>query len=389
MPPSYEKREFMAFVSMKELPDLTVQELKTLRKLASSRSQPKRKIHRAKTILLRVEGKTVSQIARDLGTNRPNIERTLDKCLAMGLDASLDDLPRPGRKPRIGDDARNWITSLACQKPKELGYPHELWTRELLAQHIRKNCNSGGFPVLSKISKGTVTKILLKSDLRPHKISYYLERRDPEFESKMQKVLLVYKEVEMEKKKAKRGGKIVISYDEKPGMQAIGNTAPDLPPVTGKHSSFGRDHEYERFGTLSLLAGIDLFTGHVHATVEERHRSIEFIGFLKNLAAYYPPKKKLKLLLDNHSAHLSEETQTFLKTRPNKFEFVFTPKHASWLNIVESLFSKMARSFLRGIRVSSKAELRRRLLEYIAGLNESPKPFVWTYKMSDFDEEKV
>ena len=105
----------------------------------------------------------------------------------------------------------------------------------------------------------------------------------------------------------------MISYDEKPGIQAIATTAPDLPPVPGRHASFARNHEYKRHGTLSLLAGIDLLTGKVPALIRERHRSREFIEFLKLLDAAYPASTAIKLILDNHSAHISRETRAWLK----------------------------------------------------------------------------
>jgi transposase len=114
---------------------------------------------------------------------------------------------------------------------------------------------------------------------------------------------------------------------------------------------------------LSLLAGIDLLTGQVHACVENRHRSREFIGFLKKLDAAYPSDTAIKIILDNHSAHVSKETNKWLaEQRDGRFTFVFTPKHGSWLNLVEGFFSKMARSVLRRIRVASKAELKQRIL---------------------------
>ena len=104
----------------------------------------------------------------------------------------------------------------------------------------------------------------------------------------------------------------IVSYDEKPGIQAIATTAPDLPPEPGTHATFARDHEYKRHGTLSLLAGIDLLTGKVHALVKDRHRSREFIEFLKLLDAAYPARTAIKLILDNHSAHISKETKAWL-----------------------------------------------------------------------------
>ena len=134
---------------------------------------------------------------------------------------------------------------------------------------------------------------------------------------------------------------ITVSVDEKPGVQAIGNTSPDLPPVAGKYPAFARDHEDKRFGTWSILAALDLHDGHVTAGVEERHRSVEFVSLLKELDAYYPADCTIRLVLDNHSAHTSKETRAYLGTRPNRFNYVLTPVHGSWLNIVETLFGKM------------------------------------------------
>jgi len=175
---------------------------------------------------------------------------------------------------------------------------------------------------------------------------------------------------------------VIISYDEKPGIQAIGNVYPDLMPVEGHYSTIARDYEYRRHGTLSLLAGIDLISGRIIYKVFEKHRSWEFIQFLKELELIYP-KEKIKILMDNHKIHTSIETREYLKTVPDKFEFVFTPKHASWLNIIESFFSKMARSVLRGIRVDSIKELGERIGQYIDQVNEKPVIFTWKYKMEE------
>src|SRR3954447_23870683 len=175
-----------------------------------------------------------------------------------------------------------------------------------------------------------------------------LERRDPDFADKMAQVLCVYRQVKLLKKTvavSKRNSSdrvAVVSYDEKPGIQAIATTAPDLPPEPGEHATLAREHEYKRHGTVSLLAGIDLVTGKVHALVKDRHRSREFIEFLKLLDAAYPVRTAIKLILDNHSAHISKETRTWLAGRPeHRFEFVFTPKHG-WLNLIEGFFSKLA-----------------------------------------------
>ncbi|MDN5936802.1 MAG: IS630 family transposase [Nitrosospira sp.] len=331
-------------------------------------------------------GVTISAIARALDTNRPKIERCIDKALQLGALAALSDMPRKGRPVKIDDDARAWIVSLACQKPKELGYPEELWTTRLLAAHVRAHCEAAGHPSLAKLARGTVSKILSAQNIRPHKINYYLERRDPDFEPKMAQVLMVYKQVEVLRTQDEDTSAPLtafVSFDEKPGIQAIERTAPDLPPVPGRHATVGRDYEYKRHGTLTLMAGLDLLDGHIHSALVDRHRSREFVSFLRQLDAYYDKNIRIRVVLDNHSAHISKETRAYLATIPNRFEFIFTPKHGSWLNLVESFFGKMARTLLRGIRVSSKAELAERIQRYIDRINEDPVAYRWKYKMED------
>lgn len=356
-----------------------------LKVLSRSRSGPAYRVERAGIVLAYADGETVSAIARRMHTNRPHVERCIDKALQLGGKAAVEDLPRSGRPARISDEARAWVISVACQKPKELGYSYEMWTTRLLAAHLRKHCRRAGHASLLRTSSGALSRLLRKSEVRPHKIAYYLERRDPQFEAKMAQVLCVYKEVELLREAGRDVSTMiaVLSYDEKPGIQAIENTAPDLAPVAGAHPEMSRDYEYVRHGTVSLLAGIDLLTGHVHGMVADRHRSREFIEFLEMLHRYYPPSATIRIILDNHSAHISKETRAHLKDRPNRFEFVFTPKHGSWLNLVESFFSKMARTMLRGIRVSSKVELRRRILKYLGEVNASPVVFRWKYRLDE------
>ena len=196
----------------------------------------------------------------------------------------------------------------------------------------------------------------------------------------MVQVLHVYKQVELIKEnKADASGMAYLSYDEKPGIQAIESTSPDLPPIPGKHSTFSRDSEYIRHGTLSLLAGIDLIDGQIHALVADRHKSKEFITFLQMLDLLYPDDVFIRIVLDNHSIHVSKETRSFLATKPNRFDLVFTPTHGSWLNIIESLFAKMAKTFLRGLRVESKEDLRKRIIAWIGEINAFPVQFKWKY----------
>jgi transposase len=354
-----------------------------LERISKSRVESASAIERAQMLLGYAGGESISSIVRRFRTNRPKVERCIDKALAFGALAALSDIPRSGRSRTITPEARAWVVSLACQKPKDLGYSYELWTTRLLSQHIRKHCLDAGHSSLASLARGTVSKMLRQSKIRPHKITYYLQRRDPEFESKMAQVLFVYKEVEMASQTddASRDMVAFLSYDEKPGIQAIANTCEDLPPVVGKQASHFRDYEYKRHGTVSLLAGIDLLTGQVHGLVRNRHRSVEFIEFLKLVDSKYPKQMAIRVVLDNHSAHISKETCRYLASVPNRFEFVLTPTHGSWLNLIESFFAKMTKTFLRGIRVKSKAELVSRIEQYLTEVNQTPVVFRWKYAL--------
>jgi transposase len=369
------------FVSNRAPLRLSPGEVEMLTALSQSRSEAAGRVQRAAILLQYHAGETVSEIARSLGTNRPRVERCVNKALQLGAAQALTDLPGRGRRPAMTPEARAWVVFLACQKPKDMGYAQELWTTRLLAQHIRKQSTAAGHPSLSKLGRGTVSKILSANQLRPHGIQYYLERRDPEFDDKMVQVLHVYKQVEIWREKNAPPPDLVavLSYDEKPGIQAIQNTAPDLVP--GKHAAIGREHEYIRHGTLSLLAGIDLLSGEVLGLVRTRHRSTEFIEFLRLADAHYPEGARIRIVLDNHSAHISRQTGSFLATLPNRFEFTFTPKHGSWLNLIESLFAKMAKSLLCGIRVASAHELKARIDRYLQEVNQAPVVFRWKYKL--------
>ena len=371
----------MPFQSQRPKLVLSEQEREELSRLSRSRTEPTARVERAAVLLAYTAGSSISSIARTMGTNRPRVERCIDKALQVGVMTALVDLPRSGRHPKITTEARAWLMDLACQKPKNLGYSYELWTMDLLAQHARKHCQSAGHPSLAKLSRGSASKLLSKSAIRPHKIRYYLERRDPEFEARMAQVLFVYKEVQMLREAGQDVSSMVaiLSYDEKPGIQAIANTAPDLPPKPETHPTLSRDYEYVRHGTVSLMAGIDLLDGKVHGQVVDRHRSREFVMCLKILDRAYPATAKIRIVLDNHSAHISKETRQYLATAPNRFEFIFTPKHGSWLNLIEMFFSKMTRTMLRGIRVASKQELKDRIARYLEEVNESPVVFRWKY----------
>ena len=347
-------------------------------------------VTRARILLLRADAISIDAIADKVGLNRCSVMLCLKKFKEGGIENALFDAPGRGRNAEITDEEKAWIINIACQKPIDFGYAAETWTYAKLTSHIHKTAEAAGYTRLSTIHKNTVNTILNKADIKPHKITYYCENRDPDFDSKMHNVLLVYKQLEMQ---FDESGKLIISddapvhvlsYDEKPGIQAIATTSEDLMPDE-KHPTINRDYEYKRLGTLSLLAAIDLQTGEAIPLVRDKHSSTEYIEFLKLLDDKYPKGDKIRIVLDNLKVHTSEATRKYLATVPGRFEFVFTPKHGSWLNMVEGFFSKMTRQMLKGIRVKSKEELTNRIYRYFAEINEEPIVFHWKYNLDDID----
>ena len=362
--------------------ELTDEEVRYLTTIANTRTEEARKVRRAKILLFSSAGMSNIRIAEKLDIHRNSVELCLRKYTESGMESALRDDPGRGRKAVLSDEDKTYVRNLACQKPIELGYAQELWTVRSLQNHIKKTCIEAGYPALVSIAPSTVNKILNDAAIKPHKIRYYLEKRDPAFDKKMNDVLIVYKQIEMQLESDEETGIITISYDEKPGIQAIGNVANDLPP-TKEHGFVGRDSEYKRFGTVSLLAGMDLMTGEIIPLVRETHKSADFVDFLKLLDEKYDKDKKIKIVLDNHSAHTSKETRKYLEKHPGRFEFIFTPKHGSWLNMIESFFGKFARVCLKGIRVKSKDELIQRIYQYMNEINAQPVVYRWKYKMED------
>ena len=370
--------------------ELSNEEREYLKLQTRARTIQAQTVTRARILLLRADSVSIDAIADKVGLNRCSVMLCLKKFKEGGIENALFDAPGRGRNAEITDEEKAWIINIACQKPIDFGYAAETWTYAKLTSHINKTAEAAGYTRLSTIHKSTVNTILDEADIKPHKITYYCENRDPDFDSKMHNVLLVYKQLEMQ---FDESGKLIISedtpihvlsYDEKPGIQAIATTSDDLMPDE-KHSTINRDYEYKRLGTLSLLAAIDLQTGEAIPLVRDKHSSMEYIEFLKLLDDKYPKGDKLRIVLDNLKVHTSEATRKYLATVPGRFEFVFTPKHGSWLNMVEGFLSKMTRQMLRGIRVKSKEELTNRIYRYFAEINEEPIVFHWKYNLDDID----
>lgn len=367
-----------------------------LRSLIKQRTIQAQVVIRAHILLDKANGITVRDIARiyDLSTN--TVRLCIDKYKEGGTDRALFDDQRKGRPVEITDDAIAWMIDIACQRPADLGYSQELWTLKNLHQHIQNNAEEAGYPRLKTMTRPMLQKILKRSEIKPFKIKYYCEKRDPDFENKMHDVLVVYKQVSLQ---FDEEGRIIIpddkpmvhtvSCDEKPGIQAIAATSDDLRPRHG-NGCVWRDYEYKRLGTLSLIAGIDLLTGEAIPVVSESHKSSDFICLLKKLDERYPEGDVIRIICDNHSAHKSKEVRNYLATRPEeRFVFVFTPTHGSWLNLIEGFFSKITKLMLKGIRVNSKEELANRIYLYFDEVNREPVVYRWTYKMEEISVEEA
>ena len=358
---------------------ISAEERERLERLRDSRKAPKREVERAAILLRYAAGEGPAAIQQAMGVSRPTIYKCIDKALAAGVEAGLKDHYHRPKEPVITQQEKAWVLNIACTKPTDHGLAAELWTLSALARYTREHAPAAGHVSLAKASKATIWRILHAGEIRPHKVD--LERRDAQFEEKMREVLMVYQEVALQNAARALGedasSVISVSVDEKPGVQAIENTAPDLPPLPGQHGTWSRDHEYKRHGTLSILAAVDLHNGEVIAQVHPRHRSREFILLLKELDEYYPKECTLRVILDNHSAHISKETMTYLASRPNRFIYVHTPKHGSWLNLIETVFGKMARTFLKAIRVKSREELKQRILQGVREMNLAPVVVRW------------
>ena len=374
---------------------LTNDEVTYLQSLIRQRTIQAQVVGRAKVLLYKAQGATNSDIAERLDVNINTVKLCLSKFKEGGVQRALFDDKRKGRPVEITDDAVAWIISIACQRPADLGYAQELWTLKNLHQYIQNHAEKAGYTRLTTITKPMIQKILKRSEIRPFKIKYYCEKRDPDFETKMHDVLVVYKQVEMQ---FDENGNIIVptdrpmihtvSCDEKPGIQAIATTCEDLRPTAG-NGCVCRDYEYKRLGTLSLIAGIDLLTGIAVPVVSETHKSSDFITLLKKLDEMYPEGDIIRIICDNHSAHKSKEVQNYLATKPEgRYTFVFTPKHASWLNLIECFFSKMTKQMLKGIRVKSKEELADRIYQYFDEVNAEPVVFHWTYKLDEIQQKE-
>src|SRR3974377_959738 len=163
---------------------MTDKEIGKLATIARSRSEAARRVARAQMLLSYRENLSFFAVGQRLGAHHQTVQRCVERAVAYGPLAALDDRARPGKEPTITPEAKAWLVSLACDKAKDHGYPHELWTQPLLARHPAEAAPASGHECLADLAQGTVCKILGHEEVKPYKVRYYLERRDPEFEPK-------------------------------------------------------------------------------------------------------------------------------------------------------------------------------------------------------------
>lgn len=301
---------------------LTTDEKNSLECLLRCPTTEARKYIRAKILLLKSDSYTNEAIADKLDITVPTVRLCLQKYFAGGIDNALNDCKGKGRKQEISDDDITWVVNKACQKPLDYGFSAEFWYPASFTRFIQSIAVKEGHPRLEHVSEFSLRKILANAKIRPFKVTYYCEKRD---------------------------------------------------------------YEYIRYGTISLLAAIDLLTGEAIPLVSDTHKSSDFVEFLTRLDAKYPEGDKIRLILDNHSAHTSQETQRYLNNHLGRFEFVFTPTHGFWLNLVEGFFSKLTKQMLQGIRVASKEELSERIYKYFDEINQIPIPYHGSYNLDSID----
>jgi transposase len=329
--------------------ELSEGQRRELSALARTPSAPNQQAQRARIVLRAAEGATNTEIATELGLSLPTVGMWRRHYAEGGIDA-LADRPRPGRPRTIDEATVNRVITKTLEHPPR-GLSH--WT-------VRELAKATGLPTT------TVHRIWRTHRLRPHQTRTFKYSTDPELEAKVVDIVGLYLDPP--------ANALVLCVDEKTQIQALDRTQPTLPLRPGQAER--RTHDYRRHGTTSLYAALEIATGKVVGQTHRRHRHQEFLAFLRRIDREFPAGD-LHLVLDNSSTHSTPEVQAWRERHP-RVVFHFTPKGASWINLVESWFSILTRKQVRRGTYASGAELARAIRAFIAAYNKNPTPFVWT-----------
>jgi transposase len=331
-----------------------------LEALVRRRSPAHWKVMRARIVLLSHKGNGIEEIASALSINHQVVRRWLKRYLAMGFDG-LEDRPKTGRPTKFEPQVWQKLATLVVQEPAKFGVPRPRWSVRALREFLALRYGW-------QISRATVSRFLRSMALKPHRLRYWLNPSDPDFDRKAAKICRLYV--------SPPAKATVLSLDEKPGIQALRRLQPDLPLRKGKPARL--EFEYERCGTRNLFAAFNIKTGHVVAWTTPDRSTPYVLAFLDHLVRFYR-RGRLIIITDNISTRTGADARDWLNCHP-RVQFVFTPKHGSWLNQVEIWFGILTRCALRYARVDSLKALDRVILAFTNHWNNViGHPFAWTY----------
>jgi transposase len=307
---------------------------------------------RMQTVLRRAAGKTVGEIAEGVGINRATVSLFVNRYNCGGLGSLLRDKTRKSGTPPISEAVKNRICTAACtERPENATH----WSTRSLAKRF-------------SVGKSTVNHILRERGIKPHLVKEFRFSTDRHFEGKLADVVGLYMNPP--------DNAVVLSVDEKSQIQALERSAPLLP--LGPHIPARQSADYYRHGTTTLFAALDMLTGNVKGVCKPTHNSKDFIAFLEELDKVCEDGKKLHIIVDNYSAHKSEETKKYLTGRAERFELRFIPTHSSWLNMVERWFGELTNKRIRRESWGSVEQLITAIKSYIESWNRSGRVFKWT-----------
>jgi transposase/transposase-like protein len=333
----------------------------TLESWSRGRSTEARLVLRAKILLLAASGKLNKEIAEELNTAKTTVIRWRKRFIEEGLKGIEMDAPRSGRKPSIPPETVRLILHKTTQeKPSNATH----WSTRSMAKAVG-------------VSKVTVNRIWRAHGLKPHLSKTFKVSNDPKFVEKVLDVVGLYLDPPE--------NALVLSCDEKSQIQALDRTQKSLPMMPGRLGTL--THDYKRNGTTTLFAAIDMLKGKVIGSCMPKHRHQEWIKFLKEIEAQTDPTRDLHLIVDNYATHKHPKVKAWLKRHP-RFHVHFIPTSSSWLNVIERWFREITEKRIRRGTFKNVPQLIEAIYSFIAGHNESSKPYIWTAK-ADAIFEKV
>lgn len=333
--------------------------------IARSRTQPVRLVERARIVILASCGHSNAEIARRIGCTDDTVRKWRGRWNPFVGVASLDDSDRCGRPARVRPEDRAALLKLACDRPKDTSF-RDTWSYPALREALLDDV--GGTLSVSEIGR-----ILRAEEIRPHRMKVWLHSPDPEFRSKVRRIAKLYLNPPK--------NAVVICVDEKPGIQVLERIYETRLAKRGASGRF--EFEYVRHGTKTLIAALDVATGKVFGQVRNGRTADDLVEFMEALAKRYPTKKII-VVWDNLNIHFDGKTARwteFNRRHGRRFEFVYTPIHASWVNQIEIWFSILQRRVIKRGSFRSGAELTWRILGFIGRYNRlEAKPFRWTFR---------